>query len=681
MFCKKCGKEIRESNTFCTNCGQTINEEVKSEKTTNKKIKYIVLGVLLLIVIIIGVLLIYNNKGIVKIGSNIENNINTNTDKDNIQETKKTTLYDIETVQAYENNPTTLVEAIGLAAVMEKCTVEDKVLIDTYGIDASCYIMSDDVIGVYIHFRRPEYINQGYEMYGVEPKLTGYYIESRYGVVKVNDVDALLKDDRGTIKQLMDNNVVEASMGEYYHNETFLPAGLDEYSSKSTFDAKYELVIKKTEKIKTAIYNMAISKGWIEGENIDIDKDLANMENFLEAICIKYPTAKNEIQTDGANYWIVTKDSKKIYFTDFTSFEIALKKRELGTYDNEDNVYDEDDKEIEIKLYDVKSAKTSKITLDNASRTGAIYNFSNDEFNEAVKKTCKNNNVGYTEKENGFIINIDGNTTFIIALLVENNKKIGMSTFSSESVLEDKIFKEVMLELFEEDYVEQIVKTKEEISNCEYRYIESTFMMSMPKVELEQAISMFSIISVGEKSYEQVILEMFDITKDNNVENKLGTVFRDTNSPSYIKFTSETEFEMALGEENSVAWKKRGTYTRNGNILTLDVTYDSELEPSEYNGITEPFSPYQIKIRIKDTETLMFTESVDKTYIFRSTVNSEENTQNTNNFIEQIYNKYPAEKDNICSNDYDEYWLLDKEGNKVYFYDLESFENALEKCN
>ena len=29
MFCKKCGKKIKEGNNFCTKCGTPVNEIIK----------------------------------------------------------------------------------------------------------------------------------------------------------------------------------------------------------------------------------------------------------------------------------------------------------------------------------------------------------------------------------------------------------------------------------------------------------------------------------------------------------------------------------------------------------------------------------------------------------------------------------------------------------------------------
>ena len=53
--------------------------------------------------------------------------------------------------------------------------------------------------------------------------------------------------------------------------------------------------------------------------------------------------------------------------------------------------------------------------------------------------------------------------------------------------------------------------------------------------------------------------------------------------------------------------------------------------------------------------------------------------ENSSNFLEEIKEKYPTESGMICTNDTD-YWLLDEKGDKLYFYDLASFEEALKLC-
>lgn len=64
--------------------------------------------------------------------------------------------------------------------------------------------------------------------------------------------------------------------------------------------------------------------------------------------------------------------------------------------------------------------------------------------------------------------------------------------------------------------------------------------------------------------------------------------------------------------------------------------------------------------------------------IWQNNMNTEIDTIETN-FIEEIYKKYSVAEGCICSNG-DEYWLLDKEGKKVYFDSVESFESAMQIC-
>ena len=64
-----------------------------------------------------------------------------------------------------------------------------------------------------------------------------------------------------------------------------------------------------------------------------------------------------------------------------------------------------------------------------------------------------------------------------------------------------------------------------------------------------------------------------------------------------------------------------------------------------------------------------------------ATLSSNENTSKKSNsdFLNEIKSKYPSESKNICT-DGDNYWLLDTNGEKIYFNDLESFEMANQAC-
>lgn len=67
-------------------------------------------------------------------------------------------------------------------------------------------------------------------------------------------------------------------------------------------------------------------------------------------------------------------------------------------------------------------------------------------------------------------------------------------------------------------------------------------------------------------------------------------------------------------------------------------------------------------------------------WYYANITNNLSEKENNTNFLEEIKEKYPTESSMICTNGTD-YWLLDEEGDKIYFYDLTSFETALQQCN
>lgn len=76
MICKKCGNEIREGNTFCTNCGTSI---INNEKKSDKQTISISLNRLVIIIIISLVLMVLLTFIILNHKKNISLNNNTNT--------------------------------------------------------------------------------------------------------------------------------------------------------------------------------------------------------------------------------------------------------------------------------------------------------------------------------------------------------------------------------------------------------------------------------------------------------------------------------------------------------------------------------------------------------------------------------------------------------------------------
>ncbi len=96
MYCNKCGKEIKDGYTFCSNCGnkaEDIKNKQENEQPNNKKIGkmnkkliYAVIGTIIVIFIISGIVMwIGNNKK----SNNMNSNTNINYDENSENEDKK----------------------------------------------------------------------------------------------------------------------------------------------------------------------------------------------------------------------------------------------------------------------------------------------------------------------------------------------------------------------------------------------------------------------------------------------------------------------------------------------------------------------------------------------------------------------------------------------------------------
>lgn len=134
-----------------------------------------------------------------------------------------------------------------------------------------------------------------------------------------------------------------------------------------------------------------------------------------------------------------------------------------------------------------------------------------------------------------------------------------------------------------------------------------------------------------------------------------------------IKIKKETD-------KNDTSNIQSGVDKDNANVSEVNVSDDTE-EENNTNNLDEEYAEDADEYDDMITSNI----SASKQEIEK---NDDVTNEILNNLIEEIYVKYPelANTDLICS-DGDNYWLLDKEGKKVYFYDLSSFEIALEKCS
>lgn len=149
-------------------------------------------------------------------------------------------------------------------------------------------------------------------------------------------------------------------------------------------------------------------------------------------------------------------------------------------------------------------------------------------------------------------------------------------------------------------------------------------------------------------------------------------------SVGFVRFNTNTDYIMELGDYASESFTTTGNYVISGNMMTLTVNYDSSEEE-------ETTTPYTEKIEILEDGTLKYTNRYNVTYSFSKDAKEEgQDEENKDSFLNEIYAKYPEAKNGgipICTDDNGTYWLLDENGKKVYFSSLETFESALEKCN
>lgn len=75
MICKKCGKEIKEENNFCTNCGTKVvwEDEIDNKQDINNKdlkfSKKEKIGIVFIIIFVIAFMIyLLIRQGVIKIG-------------------------------------------------------------------------------------------------------------------------------------------------------------------------------------------------------------------------------------------------------------------------------------------------------------------------------------------------------------------------------------------------------------------------------------------------------------------------------------------------------------------------------------------------------------------------------------------------------------------------------------
>lgn len=370
MYCKKCGKEIKEGNTFCTNCGEPINnikenttrtetnintDEKENNKSDKKVIKlklwHIITITLICLALLIGVVVIFNNKNNSDKLQNVNNIVAQDTSKSNDKK------YDVEIGKYYkyslDNQYSTIVFNNSTGFILKSGVVNSEENVET-----GTYQIEDNKITFTINYN------------------------SIYGDGEgISDEDVKIP---------------------YTKEMTVLENGNIEY-------------------VTPYITNLYVK----EGSNVE-DKTTetsTNSSNLLETIYAKYPEMKEKdgfICTDGEQYWLLDKAGKKIYFHDLDSFDSALVKTYTSESTSTSNIKIDIEKFVKELSYKSMSTVHDKIHGGDGYRYD--YNFYNEDLTlNDFTKTNSNNEVIYTLETNG---NDDNNYKFILSVTVTNDNTL-----------------------------------------------------------------------------------------------------------------------------------------------------------------------------------------------------------------------------------------------------------------
>lgn len=199
------------------------------------------------------------------------------------------------------------------------------------------------------------------------------------------------------------------------------------------------------------------------------------------------------------------------------------------------------------------------------------------------------------------------------------------------------------------------------------------------------ATIVFAILNINDneeiESNTNNEIETEEIESSNDIE--IGVEYKciTTGIVGFIKFNTDKDFIMQTGAENSELFTKTGTYLEKEKHIELIVNYNDELDRDNTEESRE--IPYNEEIKILDNGDLEYVNEYNVTLTFSKNENNILEETSSENLLDEIYAKYPKLKDTegiICT-DGESYWLLDENGEKVYFDSMESFEQAKEKCN
>lgn len=355
MYCSKCGKEIKEGNTFCTNCGEPIvtDKQNNAKKTINIKFTHLIIFIIA-IALIIGILLVISlNKGktiqqykdsdeLTSKSTNIETN---NSEKVYITLDSNVSLTGKEFIGEFSENLTNIYQDMtkGNASLLKK-------YYDT-SIENMKQLSIENSLRDYKYTEIVFYYNEtNNKIIGAKQAINDIqFYEQITNSQNTNTNEVLEKFMTAATNIFLDahnDNSSQEFLDRYnkyndYLQKNFYNVGntdFEYYNNKFTYRVIGDIIcVVTTDKFDTNKIEVLLFahnennkpedeiKLWYDTVTV-IDENVSDntTENFIDEIKRKYPNESEEICTNGDEYWLLDTAGKKIYFYDLESFEKAL---------------------------------------------------------------------------------------------------------------------------------------------------------------------------------------------------------------------------------------------------------------------------------------------------------------------------------------------------------------------
>lgn len=409
MKCKKCGNEIQEGNSFCVNCGTSIettkkisNINTKNEKNINDKTKMknrlkvlITIIIISIIIICISIVVFFKSKDKEVINNNNEVTENIEQEKMYITQNSDVSPTKKEFIGVFSDKLTNVYDnsAGGLRKIENyETSIEN---MKQYSIET----WSDNTSQKYKVLEETYYYNSN----------NNHIIGAKTSINDVQKTVSGIKQSRGVSYQEFLEGEINAyySVFQNFHNDNTSNEALEryeiyqkylenskndtgkeleyknyKYSYKVIEDYIYIFVTFKDDDNKNEILMLAydektnaeeIIKKWYDTVyTIEIEEETSS--NLLDEIYAKYPELENaDIQIcsdDNGTYWLLDNEGKKIYFSDLETFESALEKCNItseSTENTESGVNNNKNDSNKSNSSYISSSNDSSISNGNSS--------------------------------------------------------------------------------------------------------------------------------------------------------------------------------------------------------------------------------------------------------------------------------------------------------------------------